>query len=175
MAGLVVVSVGFALAFDRVTQGLFRDDAFTSLHNSHREPQNRGCKRFHVSRRVLGLASSVVPVPVPLFWLGSLERARLSSALRSANETLRLENESYREATGQLTDQISSLQTSLTELSEQAEIDPATKAAIELLPALIRRGRPGRIVAPSRSPLRLRPRKARSAFCETCSARLNPG
>jgi murein DD-endopeptidase MepM/ murein hydrolase activator NlpD len=53
--------------------------------------------------------------------------------LRSANETLRLENDSYREATGELTEQIASLQTALAQLGEQVELDPATRQAIEQL------------------------------------------
>ena len=48
-----------------------------------------------------------------------------------ANETLLQENQSYREATGELTSQIASLQTALTELGEQGQMDPATKRALD--------------------------------------------
>ena len=82
-------------------------------------------RRLTVARRVLasgGATVVAVPVLAVLVGLGA-QRAdqRELDALRSANETLRLENESYREATGELTDQISSLQTALTQLSEQAD------------------------------------------------------
>jgi murein DD-endopeptidase MepM/ murein hydrolase activator NlpD len=56
-------------------------------------------------------------------------------SLRLANDSLKIENESYRAATGELVDQISSLQT---ELGNQAQLDPAAKAALEKLPAVIR-------------------------------------
>ena len=96
-------------------------------------------RRLTVSRRVVGTAAAVV-FAVPMFLLLGTRGASQAelAALRSANEGLLIENESYREATGELTDQISSLQTALTQLNEQAALDPATKAAIERLPALIR-------------------------------------
>ena len=49
-------------------------------------------------------------------------------SLRLANESLKIENDSYRSATGELADQISSLQSALTQLGTQAELDPAAKA-----------------------------------------------
>lgn len=99
-------------------------------------------KRLTVARRWLASgAATLVAVPMLAVLVGFGAQGadqREMDALRSANETLRLENESYREATGQLTDQISSLQTALTELSEQAEIDPATKKAIANLPPVVK-------------------------------------
>lgn len=59
-------------------------------------------------------------------------------SLRLANESLKIENDSYRSATGELADQISSLQSALTQLGTQAELDPAAKQALERLPAVIR-------------------------------------
>jgi murein DD-endopeptidase MepM/ murein hydrolase activator NlpD len=58
--------------------------------------------------------------------------------LKSTNESLRLENQSYREATGELTVQIATLQAAITQLSEDAQLDAATRAAIAGLPAVIR-------------------------------------
>jgi len=110
-------------------------------------------RRLTVSRRVLGLTVTTLFV-IPLFLLLGTRGASQAelSALRSSNETLRIENDSYRDATGELTDQISSLQTALTQLNEQAELDPATKAAIERLPALIRaRAAGGGFVTPSQA------------------------
>jgi murein DD-endopeptidase MepM/ murein hydrolase activator NlpD len=71
-------------------------------------------------------------------------------SLRVANESLRLENDSYRSATGELADQISSLQSALTQLGTQAELDPAAKQALERLPAVIRsRAAGGAAVTPA--------------------------
>ncbi len=96
-------------------------------------------RRLTVSRRVMGLAATMVFVTPLLLLLGTRGASQAELvALRSANETLRIENDSYRDATGELTDQVASLQTALTQLNEQTELDPATKAAIERLPALIR-------------------------------------
>jgi murein DD-endopeptidase MepM/ murein hydrolase activator NlpD len=96
-------------------------------------------RRLTVSRRVLGSAAAVVFV-IPMFLLLGTRGASQAelAALKYSNDNLRVENESYRDATSELTDQITSLQAALTQLNEQAELDPATKAAIERLPALIR-------------------------------------
>ncbi len=61
-----------------------------------------------------------------------------SKTLRQSNESLRLENESYRAATGELADQIASLQGALTQLGDQAQLDPAAREALSRLPAVIR-------------------------------------
>lgn len=96
-------------------------------------------RRLTVSRRVLvAVACGLLAMPIMLaFGSRGADVAQLE-ALRSANETLRAENESYREATGELTTQIASLQTALTQLGEQAQLDPATKRAIDRLPAVIK-------------------------------------
>jgi murein DD-endopeptidase MepM/ murein hydrolase activator NlpD len=67
-------------------------------------------------------------------WLGSrgADMAQFE-ALRAANDSLQIENQSYRQATGELTQQIDSLQTALTTLGDQAQLDPATKRALEQL------------------------------------------
>ena len=67
-------------------------------------------------------------------WAG---RAELES-LRQANEDLRLENENYRAMTAELSTQVSSLQGAIDDLGQQADLDPATRKAIERLPASIR-------------------------------------
>jgi murein DD-endopeptidase MepM/ murein hydrolase activator NlpD len=58
--------------------------------------------------------------------------------LRTSNETLRIENENYRGMTGELATQVSSLQSAIDDLSKQAELDPATRQAMDRLPASIR-------------------------------------
>ena len=82
-------------------------------------------RRLTVSRRVLGLAATLLFVcPCPCCWV-RVARARLSCRhSRSSNETLRIENDSYRDATGELTDQISSLQTALTQLERTGRARP---------------------------------------------------
>lgn len=88
-------------------------------------------RRLTFSRRLafglVGLACAM-PVLVGLSWGGA--SVTEVENLRSANESLRVENESYREATYELTEQITSLQTALTQLGEQGALDPATRAAI---------------------------------------------
>lgn len=96
-------------------------------------------RRMTFSRRLAVLTlTGILLLPV-LVAIGS-NGADLAEfqALQAANETLLLENESYRNATGELTDQIASLQTALGQLTEQTELDPATKAAIDRLPAVVR-------------------------------------
>ena len=99
-------------------------------------------RRLSVSRR-LGLAALAGLVAIPgLIAIGAMGARGASETvvadLQATNDSLRLENESYRAATGELAEQISSLQTALTELSQQAQLDPATKAAIDRLPAVVR-------------------------------------
>jgi murein DD-endopeptidase MepM/ murein hydrolase activator NlpD len=96
-------------------------------------------RRLTLSRRLgLFVGLSVLALPL-LVGLGSGGASQAEvDILRVANETLRLENESYREATGELTEQISSLQTALSQLGEQTELDPATRRAMENLPTVTR-------------------------------------
>ncbi len=92
-----------------------------------------------VVRRVVVIATlGTLAVPI-LMGLGARWSAHAEiDALRVANDTLKEQNESYRTATGELASQISSLQTAITQLGEQNNIDPITKAAIEKLPAVIK-------------------------------------
>ncbi len=92
-------------------------------------------RRVTFSRRLLTfgvVCAFALPVLLAFGTRGaSVEEVEL---LQSANETLRLENDSYREATGELTSQITSLQTALTQLGEQGTLDAATRAAMANLP-----------------------------------------
>ena len=99
-------------------------------------------RRLTVARLPLVMAGMAV-LGVPLLFLlagiGARQATRLElESLRSTNDSLKVENDSYREATGELTVQISSLQAALAQLSEQSQLDPATREAIQKLPALIR-------------------------------------
>ena len=101
--------------------------------------QNGAVRRFTVARRpavVTALVVLSIPVLIGLGarWSGESEIQRLAQQ----GEALRLENESYRQATGELASQITALQSAMTELGEQATLDPAVKRAFENLPALVR-------------------------------------
>jgi murein DD-endopeptidase MepM/ murein hydrolase activator NlpD len=101
-------------------------------------------RRLTFSRRLafglVGLACAM-PVLVGLSWGGA--SVTEVENLRSANDSLRLENESYREATYELTEQITSLQTALTQLGEQGALDPATRSALTEIARITRKGTGG--------------------------------
>lgn len=69
--------------------------------------------------------------------VGGVSHVHLAT-LQADNQALKLENESYQVATGELATQISELQSAITELSSLAELDPATRRAIDRLPAIVR-------------------------------------
>lgn len=101
--------------------------------------QTGAVRRFTIARRpAVATALAVLAVPVLMGlgarWSGQAEIDRLARQ----GEVLRLENESYRQATGELAAQIADLQTAMTELDSQAQLDPAVKRAIENLPAMVR-------------------------------------
>ena len=50
----------------------------------------------------------------------------------------RIENDSYREATGQLASQISRLQAAVDAIGSQAAVDPAASRAMDKLPAIVK-------------------------------------
>lgn len=96
-------------------------------------------RRLTMTRRAAGLAVGALMVVPLLIGLGAGGgNLGETEALRLANESLRLENESYRAATGELAEQISSLQTALTQLGDQTQLDPATRQALDKLPAVLR-------------------------------------
>jgi murein DD-endopeptidase MepM/ murein hydrolase activator NlpD len=91
-------------------------------------------RRLTFSRR-LALSAVAFTGALPVLMGLGFHGASLSEveALREANESLRLENASYRDATGELTAQIASLQTALTQLGEQGTLDPNTRAALAVI------------------------------------------
>jgi murein DD-endopeptidase MepM/ murein hydrolase activator NlpD len=91
-------------------------------------------RRLTVSRRLAGFAALTI-VAVPLMLAIGSRGADVAEveALRSANDSLLMQNQSYQQATGELTSQIESLQTALTTLGDQAQLDPATKHALDEL------------------------------------------
>jgi murein DD-endopeptidase MepM/ murein hydrolase activator NlpD len=93
----------------------------------------------------VGLAVLTIPMLIGLIGLGA-RSARQAEVDRLAQQTeaLRIENESYRAATGELATQISTLQTAISELGQDAQLDPAARRAIENLPALVKNRAMGR-------------------------------
>ena len=109
---------------------------------------------WHFSVRVwpfLAGVAGVLALPV-LIGLGAKWSARAMIAeLQASNASLRVENASYREATGQLATEISSLQAAVNQLGEHAAVDPAASKAMDKLPAIVKSramgGAPGAVTA----------------------------
>jgi murein DD-endopeptidase MepM/ murein hydrolase activator NlpD len=81
---------------------------------------------------------AVFALPV-LIGMGARWSAKATLAnLQTTNASLQMENASYRDATGQLADQITALQSAVNELGEHAAVDPTASQAMERLPALVK-------------------------------------
>jgi murein DD-endopeptidase MepM/ murein hydrolase activator NlpD len=96
-------------------------------------------RRLTISlRTVATVVAGVLVFPVLIGlgarWSGAYERNRLASV----NDALQIENGNYREATGELTSQIQSLEAVIEELGARPAIDPAQARAISKLPAVVR-------------------------------------
>jgi len=96
-------------------------------------------RRLTVSRRpALAVIAGVMAIPV-LIGLGARWSARADiEALQTNAETLQLENDSFRVATGVLSTQITELQSAMVDIGQQAQLDPAAKHAMDNLPAFVR-------------------------------------
>jgi murein DD-endopeptidase MepM/ murein hydrolase activator NlpD len=96
-------------------------------------------RRFTISLwPTLAATAGVLALPV-LVGLGAKWTARSAVAeLERSNLALEIENASYREATGQLAGQISSLRAAVDSLGIQAAVDPNAGRAMEKLPALVK-------------------------------------
>ena len=68
--------------------------------------------------------------------------------MTAANSLLQVENDSYREATGELTGQIQSLENVIVDLGERATIPPEQARAIQKLPAVVKARAAGGITDP---------------------------
>jgi murein DD-endopeptidase MepM/ murein hydrolase activator NlpD len=85
----------------------------------------------------LSAVAALFALPV-LVGLGARWSASAEIAdLQASQATLQIENASYRDATGQLAGQISTLQTAVDELGERAAVDPNAKRAMDKLPAAV--------------------------------------
>jgi murein DD-endopeptidase MepM/ murein hydrolase activator NlpD len=96
-------------------------------------------RRFTLALRpTLGIMLAAFSLPI-LIGMGARWSAKAEiDHLRASNTTLRQENISFRAATGELTTQISALQTAIVDLGAQAQLDPSTAKAVAKLPALVR-------------------------------------
>lgn len=84
------------------------------------------------------MIGTIMSIPV-LIGLGARWSARAEiQSLLSSNAALNLENDSYKVATGELAQQISTLQGAMTALTDQAQLDPSSRAAIDSLPAMVK-------------------------------------
>jgi len=89
-------------------------------------------------RPLLLLGGVLVALPV-IFAAGAVWGAHSRvSDLEAANARLRVENASYREATGELVSQVSSLQAAVDQIGAQAMVDPDADRAMSRLPARVR-------------------------------------
>ncbi len=96
-------------------------------------------RRFSIRPRPwLAAAALLFAMPV-LFGLGIRWSAlREMQALREAARTSEIENASYRQATADLTGQITALQDTVNELGKRSVLDPEVAKAISRLPARVR-------------------------------------
>ncbi len=96
-------------------------------------------RRFTISLwPTLSAVACLFALPV-LMGLGARWGAESAiTDLERASTLLQIENGSYREATGQLADQITSLQARFDELGTRAAVDPAVDRAMDKLPPNVR-------------------------------------
>ncbi len=96
-------------------------------------------RRFSISLRpALAIISGTLVLPI-LIGLGARWSAKAAIGdLQSTNAALRVENANYRQATSQLADQISALQTAVDDIGERSSVDPEAGRAMEKLPAVVK-------------------------------------
>ena len=94
--------------------------------------------RISIDVRVLILAAFALLVSPMVFVIGTSWGARqVVSDLLRENDSLEVENASYREATTELIAQVSTLQAAAEDLGARAAVDPDAARAMERLPASI--------------------------------------
>lgn len=90
------------------------------------------------ARPAVVFACAIVTLPV-LVGIGAAWKAKSDVAeLYASERALEQENASYRSATGELSSQIQSLQTAITDLGARAALDPSLARAMETLPAFVK-------------------------------------
>ncbi|PYR55944.1 MAG: peptidase M23, partial [Acidobacteria bacterium] len=89
-------------------------------------------------RPTLAVVTTILALPI-LIGLGARWSAKAAIAdLQTTNAALRVENANYRQATGQLSDQIAALQTAVDDIGQRAVVDPDAGRAMEKLPAVVK-------------------------------------
>jgi murein DD-endopeptidase MepM/ murein hydrolase activator NlpD len=89
-------------------------------------------------RPAVAAACAIVTLPV-LIGIGAIWKGKADvTELRASYSSLESENANYRAATEVLADQIEALQSTVTDLGNNAALDPAVASAIEKLPALVK-------------------------------------
>src|SRR3954447_7761931 len=97
----------------------------------------------------VGVVVGVLALPI-LMGLGARWSALTTiTDLQSTNAALQIENASYRDATGQLSNQITELQAAVNQLGEHATVDPSVSRAMDKLPALVKSRAMGGAVLPA--------------------------
>jgi murein DD-endopeptidase MepM/ murein hydrolase activator NlpD len=110
-------------------------------------------RRFTISLRpALTAILSLFALPV-LVGLGARWSARSEIAdLERTNVALQLQNASYRNATGELAGQVSSLQKAIDALGVQSAVDPSASRAMDQLPAVVKSRAMGGVVGAPAAP-----------------------
>jgi murein DD-endopeptidase MepM/ murein hydrolase activator NlpD len=100
---------------------------------------NGAVRRLNVSLRpAVAMALGILSMPV-LMGLGAKWSARTEIAhLKSVNTLLEVENGNYRQATGELTGQIQSLEGVIDDLGARATLAPEQARAMQKLPAIVK-------------------------------------
>jgi len=97
----------------------------------------------------LGTIVGVLALPI-LMGLGARWSAQTTiTDLQGTNASLEVENTSYREATGQLSNQITELQAAVNQLGEHATVEPSVSRAMDKLPAIVKSRAMGGAVVPA--------------------------
>jgi murein DD-endopeptidase MepM/ murein hydrolase activator NlpD len=108
-------------------------------------------RRVGVSLRpAIAATIGILSVPI-LMGLGAKWSATAEIAeLKSTNSLLEVENGNYRQATGELTSQIQSLEDVINDLGERATLDPQQARAMQKLPAVVKTRAAGGVSEPNR-------------------------
>jgi murein DD-endopeptidase MepM/ murein hydrolase activator NlpD len=128
-------------------------------------------RRVTISARpAVAVACAMVTLPV-LIGVGAAWKAKSDVAgLYSNQHALEQENASYRTATSELSSQIESLQSAISDLGAQAALDPTLARTMEKLPALVKaRAMGGNNVTPTTTS-----KQQDSTYARTLSALSNP-
>lgn len=111
-------------------------------------------RRLTIGLRVsLAAVCAAMAMPI-LMGLGAKWSAGAEiDRLRAENSLLHVENGSYREATGELTAQIQSLEGVINDLGARATLDPSQARAIQKLPAVVKARAAGGVTQSSAGPI----------------------